>query len=76
MHDLAEAPDQVDVEVVREAAGSSQLVRRRADAAREADDANVATSECLPRERDVVRRGPAPVEVPEPQVDRVEPDCR
>ena len=73
MHDLAEAADQVDVEVVCQAAGGSQIVRRGADAPGEAGDANAATSECLARERDVLGRGPAPVEMAEPQVDRVEP---
>ena len=47
MHDLADARDEVDVEVVREAAGGGQLGGRRADAACEADDANAVTSESL-----------------------------
>ena len=72
--DLADPCEQVDVEVVREPAGGRQLVRGRADAAGEADDGHVATRECVPGERDVLGRGPPPVEVPEPQVDRVEPE--
>ena len=75
VHDLADARDEVDVEIVREAAGGGQLVGRRADAAGEGDDAEAVTSESLARERDVLGRRPAPVEMPEPEVDRVEADA-
>ena len=63
---------QVDVEVVGEPAGRGELGRRLPDAAGERDDPDVAACERLARECDVVGRRPAPVEVREPEVDRVE----
>ncbi len=72
--DLAQPHDQVDVERIREAASRRQLAGRGARAPRKADDANAATREGLPRQRDVLLGRPAPVQVSEPEIDRVEPD--
>ena len=71
---LAEAGDQVDVEVVREAARGLDVGGRRPDAPGEADEPNAVARERVTRDRDVVGRRPAPVEMAEPEVDRVEAD--
>ena len=75
LHDLADAHDQVDAERIREAACRRQLIGGRADAAREADDPNAAPRERLACELHVLGGRPLPVQVAEPEVDRVESDC-
>ena len=72
--DASEAGDQVDVEVVREAARRLHVGGRAPDASREADDPNPVAREGLTRDCDVLWRRPAPVEVCEPEVDRVVAD--
>ena len=71
---LADAGDQIDIESVREAARGCDVVDCRADASGEAGDTDGVTIEGLTRARDMFRGGPAPVEMAEPEIDRVEPD--
>ena len=76
MDDPAEAGDQVDVERVREAAGSLHVANRVSYAPGEGDYADPVTRERVTGDLDMVGRRPAPVEVREPEVDRVEADVR
>src|SRR6188474_887336 len=74
--DPAEAGDQVDVERVREAAGSLHVADGVSYAPGKGDYADPVTRERVTGDLDVVGRRPAPVEVREPEVDRVEADVR
>jgi hypothetical protein len=73
--DASEAGDQVDVEIVRQAACRLDVGDRAPDAACEGDHPDTVTVQGLACDRDMLRRRPPPVEVSEPEVDRVVSDA-
>src|SRR4030095_16848721 len=70
--DAGRSRDQVDAEGIREATGGFNFRGRRTDTPRQAGHPEVAPVERLARGSNVVIRRPAPVEMAEPEVDRVE----